>query len=113
MFEALLAVWLAAGVFDDCVLFWDAELSLLRCGAAEGVGAVDVVPLLLVAAAVLLSTNVPKLSFACDGSDLPGLCDATWKDGFADTSDVTLTTGGPLAMKLRPQGQQGPGHPAP
>jgi hypothetical protein len=41
LFEALLAVWLAVGVFDDCVLLWDAELSSLRCGAAEGVGAVD------------------------------------------------------------------------
>jgi hypothetical protein len=106
LFEALLAVWLAVGVFDDCVLLWDAELSSLRCGAAEGVGAVDVVPLLLaaagfaVAAAALPSTNAPKPLLACDGSDLPGLCDATWKDGLADTSDVTLTTGGPLAMKL-------------
>jgi hypothetical protein len=101
-----LAVWLAAGLFDDCVLFWDAELPSLRCGAAEGAGAVDVVPLLLVAAelavaaVVLLSTNAPKLSLVCDGSDLPGRCNATGKDGLADTSDVTLTTGGPLAMKL-------------
>jgi hypothetical protein len=55
---------------------------------------------LALAAAVLLSTNAPKLSLACDGSDLPDLCEATGKDGLADTSDVTLTTGGPLAMKL-------------
>jgi hypothetical protein len=59
----------------------------------------------------LLSTNAAKLSFPAGGSE-SGRADfaaAFWKDAFADTSDVTLTTGDPRAELWAPI-QQGPGH---
>ena len=62
-------------------------------------------------AAVLLSTSAAKLSFPAGGSE-SGRADfaaAFWKDAFANTSDVTLTTGDPRA-ELSATFQQGPGH---
>jgi hypothetical protein len=60
----------------------------------------------------LLSTSAAKLSFPADGpeSGRADLTAAFWKDAFADTSDVTLTTGDPRA-ELSATIQQGPGQP--
>jgi hypothetical protein len=80
------------------VLFWVAEESWVGRGGADGGGVADVVPLLpavlLVAAAVLLSTSAPKLSLPCDGSVLWDRCGGVWKVGVIVASDVTLNTGG-------------------
>ena len=83
------------------------------CASSErrGAGAWSCARLSLRLAAVLLSTNAAKLSFPAGGSE-SGRADfasAFWKDAFADTSDVTLTTGDPRA-ELWATLQQGPGH---
>ena len=84
----------------------------LRIVGAARAGALSWVRLSLLLAAVLLSTSAAKLSFPADGSESgrADLAAAVWKDAFADTSDVTLTTGDPRA-ELSATIQQGPGHP--
>jgi hypothetical protein len=49
----------------------------------------------LLLAAALLSTSAAKLLFDESESGRPDLADAPRKDTFANTSDVTLTTGDP------------------
>jgi hypothetical protein len=63
-----------------------------RCGG-DCACAVEVA-LSLPAAAVLLSSSVPKLSVPDGWSYCAGLCSAPCKDTFAGTPDVTLYTGG-------------------
>jgi len=87
------------------------RLSDAACESSERRGALSWARESLLAA-VLLSTSAAKLSFPLDGSE-SGRADraaAFWKDVFADTSDVTLTTGDPRAELSAPI-QQGPGHP--
>src|SRR5262249_42145850 len=53
----------------------------------------------------LLSTSAPKSSLTCAlGSGSAGLGGAACKDALTATSDVTLNTGRPFAMKLGSKG---------
>jgi hypothetical protein len=104
----------ALSALSDAAALSRERLSDVACASSErrGAGALSWARLSLLLAAVLLSTSAPKLSFRADGSesDRADLVAAVWKDVFADTSDVTLTTGDPRAELSAPI-QQGPGHP--
>jgi hypothetical protein len=64
-----LAAWLAVAASEGCVLFCAVDGSSARRGAGVWVWLVAAA-LLLLAAAVLLSTNAPNPALACDGSVL-------------------------------------------
>jgi len=81
-----------------------------RLGAAGGCCGCAVEAALLLSEAVLLSTNAAKMSFPGAWSARAERCAAPWKDTFAATSELTLTTGRPLTMELD-SSEQGPGHP--
>lgn len=108
---SLLFGWLAAALFAGPELLSAAGGGVLseRLGAAGGGCCCAVEAALLLSEAVLLSTNDAKMSFPGAWSRA-GRCAAPWKDTFAATSELTLTTGRPLTMELD-SSEQGPGHP--
>ena len=92
--EALLVVRSADAALREVVLSGDAAALSGGRGAADGGCGVGVAGSLPVAAGMLESTSVLKLSLLCEASGRAGFGAAVWKDMLVAASDVTLYTGG-------------------